>query len=106
MADDNFGVVFVKAEEFYSTFGYEAVGGSVETISSYFVFLVVFDRKSVQICFCRHCLMESCIKYANLRYAWHKLGADTDTDQVCRVVKWCKVVALFYCCDHLVCDHC
>ena len=78
----------------------------METISSYFVFFVVFDRKSVQICFCRHCLMESCIKYTNLRYTWHKLRADINTDQVCRVMKWCKIVTLFYCCNHFICDHC
>ena len=77
----------------------------METISSYFVVLVIFDRKTIEICFCRHCLMESCIEYCYLRYTRHKLGAYTDTDQVCRVMKWCKVIAFFYCCDYFICDH-
>ena len=50
--------------------------------------------------------MESCIKYTNLRYTRHQFGADINTDQVCRIVKRCKIVALFYCCDHFICDHC
>ena len=106
VADDNFGVVFVKAKEINSSLGYEAVGCSVETVSSYFIFLVEVKRKSVEICFSRHCLMESGIKYAYLRYAWHKLCTYTDTNEVSRVVERCKVIALFYCFDHLVCDHC
>ena len=48
MADDNFGVVFVKSQELNGTFGNEAVGGSVETVSSYFVFLVVIQRQTVR----------------------------------------------------------
>ena len=44
MADDDFGVVFVKSQELNGTFGNEAVGGSVETVSSYFVFLIVFHE--------------------------------------------------------------
>ena len=78
----------------------------METVSSYPVVLVVFNWKSVQISFCRHCLMESSIKYTYLRYIWHKLGAYTDTNQVSRIVKWCKVIALFYCFDHLICNDC
>ena len=66
----------------------------METISSYFVVLVIFQWKAIEICFCRHCLMESGIKHTYLRYIWHKLGAYTDTDQVSRIVKWCKVIAL------------
>ena len=49
--------------------------------------------------------MESCIKYTNLRYTRHQFGAYIDTNQVCRVVKRSKVVALFYCCDHFICDY-
>ena len=105
MAYDNFRVIFVKAKEFNRTFRNKAVGGSVETISSYFVVLVIFQWKAIEICFCRHRLMESGIKYTNLRYSWHKLRAYTDTDQVCRVMKRCKIVALFYCCNHFICDY-
>ena len=43
----------------------------------------------------RHGLMESGIKYSYHRYAWHQFLAGTDTDQVCRVVKRCQIVALF-----------
>ena len=48
--------------------------------------------------------MESGIEYTNLRYIRHKLSTYADTDQVCRVVKRSKVVALFYSLDHLICD--
>ena len=62
MADDNFGVVFVKSQELNGTFGNEAVGGSVETVSSYFVFLVVIQRQTIEVSFRRHGLMESGIE--------------------------------------------
>ena len=106
MANDNFGVIFVKAKELNSSLGYKAVGCSVETVSSYFIFLVEVKRKSVEISLSRHCLMESGIKYCYLWYTWHKVCTYADTDQVCRVVKRCKIVALFYGFDHLICDHC
>ena len=45
----------------------------METISSDLVVFVIVKRQTIEICFRRHCLMESSIKYANLRYARHKL---------------------------------
>ena len=39
--------------------------------------------------------MESRIKDADLRNAGHQLAAGLDTDQVCRVVKRRKFIALF-----------
>ena len=78
----------------------------METVSSYFIVFVVFNRKSVQICFSRHCLMESGIKYTNLRYTWHKFCTNINTDQVCRVMQRRKIIALFYCCDHFISDQC
>ena len=105
MANDYFGVFRVQSQEFYGTFGYEAVACTVETVSSYFVVFIVFQWQTIQICFCRHGLMESGIKYCYLRYTWHQFAAYTDTDQVCRVVQRCQIVALFYGLDYFVCDN-
>ena len=82
------------------------MGCSVEAVSSYFVLLIVLVRKTVKISLLRHCLMESGIEYSYHRYVRHKLLASADTDQVCRVVKRCKIVALFDCLHSLICDHC
>ena len=48
---------------------------------------LVFQWQTIQICFCRHGLMESGIKYCYLRYTWHQFAAYTDTDQVCRLCR-------------------
>ena len=69
----------------------------MEAISSYFVLFIVFVWKTIKECFLWHCLMECCIKYTYHRYVWHQFFTCIDTDQVCRVVKWCKVIALFDC---------
>ena len=82
------------------------MGCSVETVSSYFVFLVILIGKAVKVCLLRHCLMESGIEYSNHRYVRHKLLACTDTDQVSRVVKRSKIVTLLDCLDGLICDKC
>ncbi len=57
----------------------------METVSSYFVFLVVIQRQTIEVSFRRHGLMESGIENSYLRNAGHQLGADIDTDQVCRL---------------------
>ena len=50
--------------------------------------------------------MESSIKYTYLRNSRHKLCTYADTDQVCRIVKRCQIIALLNSCDHFICDDC
>lgn len=85
-------------------FGNKAVACTMEAISSYFVFFVIFIRKSVQISFFRHCLMESGIKYTYHRYARHQFFTCVNADQVGRIVQRRKLVAFFYCFQHLICN--
>ena len=86
MRYDHLAVCSIDAQEFCGMFGYEAVGGPVEAVSPYFVFLVVFIGQAVQLSLLWHCLMESGIKYSNHRRFWHQLLAGADTDQVRRVM--------------------
>ena len=63
VANDDLKVLIGLSSYLGSLFGYEAVGGSVETVSSYLVILIVLVGKAVKISLLRHCLMESCIEY-------------------------------------------
>ena len=69
MAYDHLGIFFIQSQEIHCSLGYEAVAGSVESVSSHFVILVVLQRQTVQVCFRRHSLMESGIEYCHLRHA-------------------------------------
>ena len=95
MCHDDLGIFKIHAKELCGTLGYKAVACSVETVSSDLVFLIILMRQTVKICLLRHCLMKSGIEYANHRHVRHQFLAGIDTDQVCRVVKRCKIVALF-----------
>ena len=95
VAYDDLQVFHLLAQHLGSSLGNVAVGGTVETVSSYLVLLIVLIGDTVDVCHFRHGLMESGIEYGNVRYARHQLLACTDTDKVCRIVKRCKVVALF-----------
>ena len=76
----------------------------MESVSSYLVFLIIFIRKSVQVRFCRHGLMERSVKHANHRYSRHQLLTGMDTNQVGRIVKRRQIAALFDCLDGLFCN--
>ena len=45
-----------------------------------FIFFIVFIWKCIHICFFRHCLMESCIKYTYHWCVWHKFLTCSDTN--------------------------
>ena len=71
MAGDQLQIFNVNIENIRSSLRNIAVACSVEAVSSYFVFLIIFMRQTVKVCFLRHCLMESSIKYTNHRHVWH-----------------------------------
>ena len=104
MASDCLCLVIGSVHHFCSFFGYESMGCTVEAISSYFIFFIVFVRQSVHISSFGHCLMESCIEYCYLRYAGHNFFASMDTDQVCGVVQRCQIAAFFDCFDNFGCN--
>ena len=106
MAHNGLRRVIGNPYDLRNSLGYEAVACSVEAVASYFVFVIVCIGKTVHICLLRHGLMECCIKYAHHRGAWHQLLTCVDSDQVCRVVQRRKVVALFHCFFHFLCNHC
>ena len=94
MANDDLQILIGLSGHLSSLLGYEAVGGTMETIASYFILLIVFIGKAVQICLLRHGLMESSIKNSCHGSIGHQLLAGTDTNQICRVVKRSQVIAL------------
>ena len=49
--------------------------------------------------------MECGIEYSHHRHAGHYLLAGSDTDQICRIVKRCKVIALRNCLQYTVINH-
>ena len=77
---------------------------TVETIAANFVFLIVFIWKSIEISLCRHCLMECRIKYCHHRYIWHDFLTCIDTDEICRIVQWCQIIALRNRLDYFIVD--
>ena len=105
MSHDDLRIVKIQSQEISRMFGDKAVRGSVKTVSSHFVFLIIFIRKSVQISFLRHGLMESSIKYGNHGSFRHQFLAGTDSDQVSRIVQRRQIVAFFDCRHHFVIDH-
>ena len=67
-------------------FGYKTVAGSVESVSSYFIFLIIFIWKSVQECLSWHCLMERRVEHSYLRQSRHEFRNSIDAFQVGGVV--------------------
>ena len=95
MGNDDFRVVRIQSQEFNGLFGNESVRGSVDTIFTDFIFIVVFIWDRIHICFLRHRLMESCIKYGYVWFAWHQFHTCADSHKVCRIVKRSQITALF-----------
>ena len=79
MSYDHFGVIRVKSQEFNGLFGYETMRGSVETVFADFVFVIIFVRDCIHVCFFRHSLMESGVEYSYVWFARHQLHTCTDT---------------------------
>ena len=104
MACNCFCLIIRSVQHFSCFFGYESVGCTVETVSSDFVFFIVFVRQSVHVSSFGHCLVESCIEYCYLRYAGHDFFTSVDTDQVCGVVQRCQFAAFFDCFDYFGCN--
>ena len=77
----------------------------MEAVASHFIILIILIRKSVHISLFWHCLVESCVKYTYHRSVRHQFLACCNTDQICRIVKRRKLVALLYCFLHFVSDH-
>ena len=105
MSNDYFRIFRVKTKEFDCFFRYETMRSSVETIFTYFIFIIVFFRNCIHICFFRHCLMECSIKYSYVWFTWHQFHTCTDTHQVCRVMQRTKVTALFDNRDYFIVDN-
>ena len=67
----------------------------LDNIFTDFIFVIIFIWDRIHICFLRHSLMESCIKYGYVWLSWHQFHTCTDTHKVCRIVKRSQVTALF-----------
>ena len=76
----------------------------MEAVFTNFVFFIVFIRNCIHICFFRHGLMESSIKYSYVWFARHQFHTCTDPHQVCRVVQRSKVAAFFDYTEYFVID--
>ena len=87
MAADDLQFLGVLSEHLGSGLGDVSVRGSVETVLSDGILLVILVGKSVHEALCGHGLMEGSIKYGDLRGVGHELFACFDTHQVCGIVE-------------------
>ena len=71
VADDNFQIFRFLAEDLSGTQRNVSVGCTVETVAAHAVFFIIFIRKTIDVCFRRHGLMKSGIKYTNHRSIRH-----------------------------------
>jgi hypothetical protein len=87
MARDETMLFSLALSQFSRTARDKCVRRPVKTVTPNAVVFVVTVRESVHVRFRRHRLMESRIKYTDLRDAGHQLLADFDAGQVSRVVE-------------------
>src|SRR5574344_717047 len=66
---------------------------SMKSITTNAIVLIIIIRNSIHIGVFRHGLMESCIKDTHLRQTRHKFCYSGYALKVCRIMKWCEVVA-------------
>ena len=86
MAYDDLQIFVLFVQNLCRFPGYIRVAGSVETVTSDLVLLIILIRQTVHISFLRHGLMESGIEYSYHGSGRHQLFAGIDADQVCRVM--------------------
>ena len=90
----NLCICVVFSKHFRRPFGYIGMAGTVETVSSDPVLLIVLIGDAIQIRLLRHGLVECRIEYARLGHVRHQLFTGADADQVRRIMKRRQIVAL------------
>ena len=80
MTNDNLAVFWIQVCKLNSLLRYEAVACSVETVTSYLVFLIIFIWQTIKISLLWHGLMESGIKHTYHWYTRHKFLTYTNTN--------------------------
>ena len=63
----------------------------MEAIAANLILLIILLRDTVHICLRLHSHTESGIEGSAVRLTWHFCLTCLDTDDICRVVKRCKV---------------
>ena len=102
MGDDQFQIVFVRAQNVGGFFGHEAVAGAVETVAAHAQFAVELAGDGIHIRVFGHGLVECGVEHGHIRQAFEDVLRGADAQQVGRVVQRCQRNAFFDGCHHAV----
>ncbi len=102
MAYNYFQILIRLPDNLCRPCGYIGMAGSVKTVSSHLVILIIVIRKTIKISLLRHCLVERRIKNSRHRGIGHQFLARADSYQVRRIVERRQIVAFLNRLNHLV----
>ena len=91
-------------KKFDHLFRNKAVRCAVCAVTAYFVFFGYFRGNRIGICFFRHCLMKSRIKYKNLRNIRHYSAASVESHKMSGRVKRSERVAELKLINYIICN--